>query len=120
MRRSESTKFLNLMGVALLVVSCIQVGGCGDDGASKAPDGVRVEVSFEVVPKKSYDHVYAEVYLDDEIVGNVGNRQSIQFEVPPGPHRIRLEADDYQPEEKSVKIIDTSKQEFYFRLSETQ
>lgn len=88
--------------------------------ATQAPRGVRVEVSFEVVPEESYDHVYAEVFLDDEIVGNVGNRKRIDFEVPPGPHRIRLEADGYQSEEKSVKIIQTLAQEFHFRLNQAQ
>lgn len=107
------------MVASLLVVSCIRIGGCGGSPSSK-PSAVRVKINFEVVPQKRYDHVYAEVFLDDQMVGNVGNRGHIQFEVPQGQHRIRLGADGYQPEEKSVGIIDTLEQEFRFVLHETQ
>jgi hypothetical protein len=111
---SSKGRLLAILGMALLLTACIRIGGCREDSL----DGTEVRVHFEVTPEQGYNDVHAEVFLDDEMVGSVGNRESIDLVVPSGPHELKVDASGYRAERKSVTIIKTDRQEFHFLLRE--
>ncbi len=102
-----------LCGVALLVASCLGVGGCRE----RRKGMTEIVLMLEVKPKRGFEDVFAEVFLDGDRIASVGNSSHIRFEVPSGGmHTIRVEAPGYRAAEKEIRILDTRRQDIHFEL----
>lgn len=101
--------------LVLLFSACIRIGGCREE----APfDGAEVRVHFDVKPEKGYQDVYAEVFLDGNLVGSVGNEDNLALKVSSGKHQLKLDAPKHIAEEKTITIMNSNRQEFHFLLYE--
>ena len=108
---------LSALCALLLLSACIRLGGCHRD---QPFDGADVRIHFEVNPKQGYDDLYGEVFLDDQLVGTIGNRGHIDLTVPAGMHEIKVDAPGHRHERKTVLIMDTIDRSFTssFELTE--
>ena len=109
-------KLLVLLLLASIGFLCLSSCKPRESGVS-SKKVTRINLSFEVKPELGYDAVFAEIFVNNELVGNVGNGKIIRFDLPSGGiYSIRLEAPGYKSVEKKVKLLDTSCQEFHYEL----
>jgi hypothetical protein len=114
MHRPRLAKWTTLLAAIALLGSCIRIGGCREE----ALDGAEVDIYFNVTPDERYNTITADVLLDDALVGNVGNEQSMRLTIPVGDHEIKVDASGHRAEQKKFRIINTNGQEFRFLLHE--
>ena len=116
-------RFLCLLSLAmaLLVVSGCRHRSRGTEGESAASiENSTIYIHFNVLPEPpSYSEVVGDVFLDDGLIGNVENGDTVGFDAPVGQHALRVAASGYGEEEKSILVLDTGHQSFHFTLTQS-
>jgi len=103
----------------IIIVSSILFSGC--IGCSKkCPSGkTEVIIKLTLLPKSDASRdLSANILFNNKLVGSVENRTSTRICLPTGEHTVELKLDGYNPDKKSVEIVETQYQEFYFTLNE--
>lgn len=103
--------------LSCFLVFSLALASCFQNGDKEAKQHAIVVIDLELeIKTRSDKERYANVFLDDQLVATVEHGDFTRLKLSPGTYSLRLECDDYVPEEKEITILNDGKQEFKFNL----
>jgi len=106
---------LRFLIVAIVILSTSGCSGCRADRGPGANINFEVEFQPDLVKFRDY---HADIFIDDRIVVSVENGSHERAWIEAGDHTVRAEHDDFEPDEKIIRVAKKGSQTLYFILNE--